>query len=131
MVSKYQINSNLKNILPLSREVFQQLKSHNLKEDLLFDIRLCLEEALVNAVKHGNKQNARKKVFITVKFTQRRVEIVVKDEGRGFNYSNPTSPIDKKNIQNVSGRGIFLIKKLMNKVEFFDGGTTIKMVKSF
>lgn len=131
MVANYQINSDLKNILPTSLEIFQKLKSQNIKEDILFDVRLCLEESLVNAIKHGNKEDKKKKVFITVKLLPHTVEILVKDEGRGFDYSNLASPIEKENIRNTSGRGVFLIKKLMDTVDFLNGGTTIKMVKSF
>ncbi len=131
MVIKCQINSDLKNILPIALEIFQKLKSQGLKEDILFDVRLCLEEALVNAIKHGNKENKKKLVYITIKLITHTIETIVKDQGKGFDYKNIPSPTKGKNIKKPSGRGIFLIKKLMDSVEFSNGGNTIKMIKSF
>ncbi|MCK9573409.1 MAG: ATP-binding protein [Candidatus Omnitrophica bacterium] len=131
MVIKYQINSDLKNILPVALEIFQKLKSEGVKEDVLFDVRLCLEEAAINAIKHGNKKNKKKLVYITVKFSGRSIEMIVKDEGKGFDHKNIPSPTKGKNIKKLSGRGIFLIRKLMDSVKFSDGGNKIKMVKLF
>jgi serine/threonine-protein kinase RsbW len=130
MVIKYRINSDVKNILPVVLEIFQKLKSEGVKEDVLFDVRLCLEEAVVNAIKHGNKRNSKKFVYITVKLINRAIEITVKDEGEGFNCKKIPSPVKGRNLKKTSGRGIFLIKKLMDSVNFSDGGSTIKMVKS-
>jgi len=131
MIIKYKINSDLKNILPVTLEIFQKLKSQGVKEDILFDVRLCLEEALVNAIKHGNKKDKKKLVYIAVKFINHIIEIIVKDQGKGFDYKNIPSPTKGKNIKKPSGRGIFLIKKLMDGVRFSNGGSTIKMVKLF
>jgi len=128
---KYKVNSDLKNILPVALEIFQKLKSEGIKEDLLFDVRLCLEEAMVNAIKHGNKEDKKKQVYITIEFTKHAIKITVKDQGKGFSYKDIASPIKGKNMKKPSGRGIFLIKKLMDSVEFSDGGSIIKMVKSF
>jgi len=130
MVIKYQINSDLKNILPVALEIFQKLKSEGVKEDVLFDVRLCLEEAVVNAIEHGNKENKKKLVYVTVKFSGRSIEVTVEDEGKGFDYKNIPSPTKGKNIKKPSGRGIFLINKLMDNVKFSGGGSRIKMVKS-
>lgn len=128
---KYKINSDFKNILPVTLEIFQKLKSKGIKEDVLFDIRLCLEEAVINAIKHGNKENRKKQVYINVGLVKNAIKITVKDQGKGFNYKSIASPIKGKNIKKPSGRGIFLIKKLMDTVQFSDGGSAIKMIKSF
>jgi len=128
---KYKINSDFKNILPVTLEIFQKLKSKGIKEDVLFDIRLCLEEAVVNAIKHGNKENRKKQVLINVGLVKNAIKITVKDQGKGFDYKYVASPVKGKNIKKPSGRGIFLIKKLMDTVQFSDGGSAIKMIKSF
>lgn len=130
MVINYKLNSDFKNIPPVALEIFQKLKTQGVKEEILFDVRLCLEEALANAIKHGNKENKKNPVYITIKLTSHAIEITVKDEGRGFDYKNVPSPTKSKNIKKPSGRGIFLIRKLMDSVEFSGGGSTIRMVKS-
>jgi len=127
---EYKVNSDLKNILPVALEIFQKLKSEGIKEDILFDVRLCLEEAVINAIKHGNKEDKKKQVYINVGLTNHAIKISVKDQGKGFDYKDIASPVKEKNIKKPSGRGIFLIKKLMDRVEFSDGGSKIKMVKS-
>ncbi len=130
MIIKYKINSDLKKILPVTLEIFQKLKSKGIKEDVLFDVRLCLEEAIINAIKHGNRKNKKKHVYISVKLSGRSIEITVRDEGKGFDYKNIPSPTKGKSLKRLSGRGIFLIRKLMDKVGFSNGGNTIKMVQS-
>jgi serine/threonine-protein kinase RsbW len=125
-----QIPSDLKIIPEISRDIIKQIKSKNISEDDLFDIRLAMEEALVNAIKHGNKEKQGKKVFLKVVIKARMVSIQIKDEGEGFDLDELTSPLLTKNLKKPCGRGIFLIRNLMDKVEFFDGGSGIKMVKS-
>ncbi|MFA5271266.1 MAG: ATP-binding protein [Candidatus Omnitrophota bacterium] len=129
MVITLQLSSDLKIIPQISRDIIKQIKSKNISDDDLFDIRLALEEALVNAIKHGNKGKPSKKVFLKVLIKAHMVSIQIKDEGEGFDSDELTSPLLTKNLKKTRGRGIFLIKNLMDKVEFFDGGSGIKMVK--
>ena len=129
MLIEQKINSDLKIIPQITLHVFKKLKDLEISEDELFDIRLCLEEALINAIKHGNRTQKDKKIFFKIKISPGKIEIEVKDQGKGFNHRNIPSPTIKKNLEKTSGRGIFLIKKLMDKVEFLDSGTRIRMIK--
>jgi serine/threonine-protein kinase RsbW len=131
MVITLQLPSDLKIIQETTRDIIKKIKSQEIGKDNLFDIRLALDEALVNAIKHGNKENPDKKVFLKVTIGPHIIEIQIKDEGSGFECDKIVSPLDEKNLKKPCGRGIFLMKKLMDKVEFFDGGSGIKMVKSF
>ncbi len=100
-----------------------------LDEESIFSVKLCLHEAVINAVEHGNKLDSHLTVKVGIAFEQDKLIIEVTDQGSGFNprkVPNPTSPA---NILKMEGRGIYLIKNLMNKVEFLNGGRTIKMVK--
>ncbi|MFA6282195.1 MAG: ATP-binding protein [Candidatus Omnitrophota bacterium] len=125
-----QLPSDLKIIPETTLDIIKQIKSKDISEDDLFDIRLALEEALVNAVKHGNKQSLEKKVFLKIIIHSSNATIEIKDEGKGFDCDSLASPVEDENLKKTCGRGIFLIKKLMDKVEFFDGGSGIRMVKS-
>lgn len=100
-----------------------------LEEEEVFNIRLSLEEALINAIKHGNKLNP--DIFVQVSAQKEGGSLVIKvtDLGRGFDFNNIADPTRPENLTKLNGRGIFLIKKLMDKVEFLDCGRTIKMVK--
>ncbi|MBU1147768.1 MAG: ATP-binding protein [Candidatus Omnitrophica bacterium] len=98
------------------------------KEDT-FNMKLCLEEALANAVRHGNKLNPDLFVEVTVGIDADRVIIKVKDHGHGFDFKAVPDPTEDTNFQKPCGRGIFLIKNFMDEVDFFDNGRGIKMVK--
>lgn len=129
MIIEHKIKSNLKAIPQFTLSIFKKLEVTGISKDALFDIRLSLEEALINAVKHGNKMQKDKEVSFKIKVLPKSVEIEIKDQGKGFEHRNIPLPTDEKNLEKTSGRGIFLIKKLMDKVEFLDGGSRIKMVK--
>ena len=129
MVIDYKLNLSIGGIPAFVNDLLKRLEPLGVDRKNIFDIRLSLEEALINAVKHGNRLDKNKGVFLKIDVSPQLLEIEIKDEGRGFDHKNIPSPTDEKNIDKSSGRGIFLIKKFMDKVEFLDGGTKIKMVK--
>lgn len=79
---------------------------------------LATSEAVTNAIMHGNKQDPRKKVTITCLINSRTVTVCVHDEGRGFNANHLPNPLAKENLMNESGRGIFLIRTVMDSVKW-------------
>ena len=89
-------------------------------------VLLCVSEAVTNAIKHGNKCNAYKKVKITVWFTDKDVQIQVEDEGEGFDIVKVEDPTLKENIRKESGRGIYIIKKLSDTLEYNKKGNKVK-----
>jgi serine/threonine-protein kinase RsbW len=94
-----------------------------------FAINLALEEALTNAIKHGNRLDPAKKVRIEAKVTPKRAEITVEDEGPGFDRGGVPDPTSQENLEKCSGRGILLIEAYMNRVTWDRGGRRVKMVK--
>lgn len=97
--------------------------------DTLQAIELALHEALANAVVHGNHNDATKAVRLCLTVHEDcRIEVVVKDVGAGFDGDQLPSPVAGENLLATHGRGIFLMKHLMDVVEFrFDGGTEIRL----
>ncbi len=96
-----------------------------------FALEMALREALANAVLHGNRQDPHKKVRICCScHADRGIFIMVKDEGEGFDPAKIPSPLVGENIHSEHGRGIFLIKLLMDEVRFERGGTEIHIRKS-
>ncbi len=98
-------------------------------EDLEFEIRLILEEAMTNAIKHGNKMNQR--LFIQVNITLENDQLVIdiKDQGNGFDFKNVPNPTRDDKLMATSGRGVFLIHKFVDEVNFYDAGRGIRMRK--
>jgi serine/threonine-protein kinase RsbW len=129
MIIEHKLKSDLKVIPEIALSIFKKLQSLAIKEDDLFDVRLALEEALINAARHGNKLDKNKEIYLKVKVLPQSIELEIKDQGNGFDYKKLPLPTDEQNLEKTSGRGVFLIKELMDEVEFLDGGSRIKMVK--
>jgi serine/threonine-protein kinase RsbW len=94
-----------------------------------FAIKLALEEALVNAIKHGNRLDPHKKVHVEAKVSHKKAEICIEDEGPGFERCAVPDPTAQENLTKCSGRGILLIEAYMNEVHWDRGGRRLRMVK--
>jgi serine/threonine-protein kinase RsbW len=101
-------------------------------EDTAFGIDMAVREAVTNAVVHGNKEDEAKEIEVTFNCLRRGLEIEVKDQGEGFDPESVPDPTDPVNILKTSGRGIFLMRRFMDEVQWFmrpEGGTTVRMMK--
>jgi serine/threonine-protein kinase RsbW len=94
------------------------------------DVEVALREALANAIIHGNHENPGKHVHVRCRCKPDEVSIAVKDEGRGFDVNDIADPTAPENIGSVHGRGIYLMKALMDEVRFEEGGVVVQMRKS-
>ena len=95
------------------------------------DLAIVVTELVNNAIPHGNKGDKEKKVAINFIIKPDRIEIHIKDEGNGFNPEELKDPLEPENLLNENGRGIFLIRNLMDKLDFrfSDNGTEVIAVK--
>ena len=90
---------------------------------------IALDEAFVNAVKHGNKNDLTKLVKITAELSEKEASFTVEDEGEGFDIHEIPDPCDPANLFRTSGRGVLLIYNIMDEVEYNAQGNRVKMVK--
>lgn len=94
------------------------------------EIEMALREALANAVVHGNQENSRKQVHVECRCCMDgEVSITVRDEGQGFNSDQLLDPTAPENRLFTHGRGIYLMKTLMDEVSFDEGGAVVMMRK--
>jgi len=106
-----------------------------LDEDSLHWVSVAIRESVINAIKHGNKSDATKHVFVefeTGAHTVPELAIRVRDQGDGFDPETLANPLDPENLLKSSGRGIFLIRNFMDDVQLQrapEGGMEIRMVK--
>jgi len=107
----------------------EQLKHHEFEDRDIFSIRLALEEALVNAIKHGNQLDRTKKVHIRCAIKPDRFEVGVADEGPGFNPEEVPDPLCDENLERPCGRGLFLIRHYMTDVIYHPPGNHLTMYK--
>jgi serine/threonine-protein kinase RsbW len=102
------------------------------EEDDLMRIGMAVRESLVNAVVHGNRYNANKKVRFSVVNSPERFTIRIADEGEGFEYREVPDPLAPENLMRTSGRGLFLIRSFMDEFQIRrlePGGTEVTLVK--
>lgn len=100
-------------------------------EDLM-KIGMAVRESMVNAVVHGNRYNANKKVRFSVVHQPERFTIRIVDEGEGFDFASLPDPLAPENLMRTSGRGIFLIRSFMDEFQMRrldPGGTEVTLVK--
>ena len=90
---------------------------------------VALDEAFVNAVKHGNKFDAQKLVRITAEISKVEAKFTIEDEGEGFDVKNIPDPLDPENLFKTSGRGVLFIYNIMDEVQYNDRGNRLTMVK--
>jgi serine/threonine-protein kinase RsbW len=101
-------------------------------EEVLFAVDMAIREAVTNAVVHGNKQDESKKVMVSLSRSPNTLEIVVRDQGHGFDPEGVADPTDPQNLLKASGRGILFMRTFMDEVEWLEhdeGGTVVKMTK--
>jgi len=101
-------------------------------DDNLTRIGMAVRESMVNAVVHGNRYNAHKKVRFSVGHNSQRFTVRISDEGEGFDFESLPDPLAPENIMRTSGRGIFLIRSFMDEFQMRHldmGGTEVTLVK--
>jgi serine/threonine-protein kinase RsbW len=115
----------------MSTKLIDDLRDMGVNEDIIFDIHVGFEEALRNAMIHGNKSDPGKKVMVETAINEKKVIIYVEDEGEGFNPESLPDPTHDENLLKEGGRGVYLINHLMDEVRYENGGKKVIMVKYF
>jgi serine/threonine-protein kinase RsbW len=102
-----------------------------LSEDERFHVTMAVREAAVNAVLHGNEYDATREIAVGLENTGKSLVFTIADEGRGFNPESLPDPLAPENLLRGTGRGIFLIRSLMDEVHFrqLHPGTELTLVK--
>jgi serine/threonine-protein kinase RsbW len=123
------IPSDLAAARDLQTEIEQALTAVEFPESEIFAIRMAVEEALVNAIKHGNQMDQEKSVRVVYQIGPERFEVRITDQGPGFDPSDVPDPTAPENLERPCGRGLLLIRYYMTDVTFDDRGSTIAMFK--
>jgi serine/threonine-protein kinase RsbW len=109
--------------------ILAEVEACGYDEDSTFAIKLALEEAMTNAVRHGNGGDAGKKIFVRWAVSEELVVICVRDEGPGFQPQEIPDPTAPERISLPCGRGIMLMRAYMSEVDFRADGREVRMVK--
>jgi serine/threonine-protein kinase RsbW len=127
MKRKISIGSKVDNLRIVETAIDEMSSQMGISQDNYGKIMVCTMEAVNNAVVHGNKSIETKSVEIVISYGCDSLEISVKDEGPGFKFDSVPDPTSAENIEQVSGRGVFLMKRLADKIEFNEQGNMVTM----
>ncbi len=129
IVRDQTIPSDLNEVRRLQAEIEVLLQVQQFAERDIFHIKLAVEEALVNAIKHGNQLDPDKPVVVRYEICSSHFEVMISDQGTGFQPEEVPDPTAPENLERPCGRGLFLIRRVMDVVSFSDEGKTIQMSK--
>ena len=131
---RLSIGSRYENIELVQAVLEETLGSLPLDEDTCYWMGIALREALTNAIKHGNGLDPAKKVDVCLTVDENGIDITVEDEGRGFDPDAVADPLAPDNLLRTEGRGIFYMRRFMDKIDYdfgADGGTKVRLHKKF
>lgn len=124
---KIQIPSLVENIRVVESFIDNSKDTFHIDDDIYGNIMVAVTEAVNNAIRHGNKFDKDKNVFLSLFVEPDRVKFEIEDEGTGFDYTNLSDPTAPENLENPGGRGIFLIRHLADEVEFQKDGRHVQL----
>lgn len=126
---EYVIPSDLNEARTVQEMIENQLRQCDYEDKEIFGIRLALEEAIVNAIKHGNQMDGAKKVYVRFRVLPDRFDVGITDEGPGYDPGDVPDPLADENLERPSGRGLFLMKHYMTEVTVHPPGNRLTMSK--
>jgi len=129
---EHVLDSTLESVDTAEQAVLREAGKLGFDEDDMHKIGMSVRESMVNAVVHGNRYNARKKVKLTISRAPESLSVIIADEGEGFDMTSLPDPLADENLLRHSGRGLLLMQAFMDEFQIRatkPKGTEVKMVK--
>jgi serine/threonine-protein kinase RsbW len=114
----------------IQAEIEHLLRQHRFSDHEVFGVRLAVEEAIINAIKHGNQLDRSKRIHISYCIRAEQFSIEITDEGDGFDPTEVPDPTLVENIERPCGRGLMLMRHYMCHVQYNNRGNSVSMVKN-
>ena len=128
MEKNISLPSKLESLREIEKTVDEISAQFNIGTEIYGNILIASLEAVNNAITHGNKLDESKNVEVTFNLEDNKLTVITRDLGEGFDYENVPDPTAPENIENIDGRGIFLMKQLSDGLEFHEEGRVSEMV---
>lgn len=122
-----QLPSEMESLNALETLIEELADKYQIGDDTFANMMTCLNEVFINAIVHGNKLDATKKVIVNAEADARRIIWTVTDEGPGFDYNKLPDPTAPENIESLTGRGVFIIKQLADQCIFNASGNEVEL----
>ena len=129
MERKLTLENRLEEVNRAEETILQAIAEHGFSESDSFAIKLALEEALANAIKHGNSGDPDKHVIVEFSIEDDRFQISISDEGGGFDPEDVPDPTLDENLTKPYGRGVMLMRTYMDEVSYNEAGNCVTMSK--
>jgi serine/threonine-protein kinase RsbW len=127
MHKEFKIGSEISNLRIVEKVIDEISIELGMKEEVYGKILVSAMEAVNNAIVHGNKADTKRYVKIEFLYKKRELFISVEDEGQGFRPQEIPDPTKPENIENITGRGVFLMSKLADSIKFNEKGNRVTM----
>ncbi len=128
MDREIKISSIPENLRQVEKLIDEISIKYSLESDMYGKVLIACIEAVNNSIVHGNKSDPEKFVAIGVDNKNNKLKIIVQDEGAGFDYDHIPDPTAPENIENIDGRGVFLMNHLSDEVNFLDNGAGVELI---
>ena len=122
-----QLPSKMESLSALEKLIEELADQYNIADDTFANMMTCLNEVFINAIVHGNKLQPDKKVIINAEVDNKRIIWTVTDEGPGFDYNHLPDPTAPENLENLTGRGVFIVKQLADQCIFNAAGNEVEL----
>jgi len=126
------IPSKLEELESVQKLISEASSAFGLSEDMAYWMELTISESVINAIRHGNQFDPTKKARLAISFDGESVEVIVEDQGEGFDLEELADPTKAENLLKPCGRGILIIRSFMDEVSLSmreGGGTRLHMLK--
>jgi serine/threonine-protein kinase RsbW len=123
-----QLPSRIDSITLMENFIDELSLKYGFSDEIYANVLTCLSEAVINGIVHGNRQSPEKKVYINLEVIEdKRLIFTISDEGEGFDFNNLPDPTAPENLENLTGRGVFIIKKLADQCIFNSKGNELEL----
>ena len=124
---KIQIPSIIENIRIVESFIDNSREKFQIEDDIYGNIMVAVTESVNNAIRHGNKFDKDKNVYLSLFVEPNQLRFEIEDEGSGFDPNSLSDPTAPENLENPGGRGIFLMRNLCDDVTFSNEGRTVSL----
>ena len=128
MKKSINIESKIDNVSLIEKFIDEFSEENEINAEIYGKILIATIEAVNNSIVHGNKEDVNKSVYLEMQKEGDQIKVYVKDEGEGFDYENIPDPTKPENLENIHGRGIYLMNHLADEVNFYNNGSVVQMV---
>ncbi|MBB5022696.1 ATP-binding protein [Desulfurispira natronophila] len=128
MAQTMEFNSNIEDVAQYAKKVVEAIPGQHYSKRKLYRMRLAIDEALTNAIMHGNQCDIAKKVVVESEDIQNGIAVSITDEGPGFDYHHTPTPTDDDNLLQIGGRGIFIVNHYADDISYTDPGNRVTLV---